>query len=124
MTRVRITVGDEVLEGEIYDTPSGRAVAEILPLETSFSTWGDEFYFSIPMQPLPLEAGAGVQMDVGDIGYWPEGNALAIFFGPTPASSGPEPVAFSPVNRVGRIPKDAERLRDAAAAATVRIEPA
>ena len=25
MTRVRIIVGDEVLEGQIYDTPSGRA---------------------------------------------------------------------------------------------------
>jgi len=122
MTRVRIIVGDEVLEGEIYDTPSGRAVAEILPLETSFNTWGDEFYFSIPMQPLPLEAGAGVEMEVGDIGYWPEGNALAIFYGPTPASAGSRPVAYSPVNRVGKILKDAERLGNAVAAATVRIE--
>jgi len=122
MTRVRIIVGDEVLEGQIDDTPAGRAVAEILPLETPFSTWGDEFTFSIPMQPLPLEAGGHVEMDVGDIAYWPEGNALAIFFGTTPASTGPRPVASSPVNRVGRILRDAHRLGNAAAAATIRIE--
>ena len=122
--RIRIIAGEQILEAEVYDTPSGRAVAEILPLETSFHTWGDEFYFSVPMHPLPLEEGATMALKVGDIAYWPEGNALAIFFGATPASTGPDPVAFSPVNRVGRILAGAERLRDAAGAPTLRIEPA
>jgi len=122
--RARVVIGELALDAEIYDTPSGRAVAEILPLEASFNTWGDEFYFSVPMQPLPQEKNASTRMQVGDIGYWPEGNALAIFFGPTPASSGQEPVAYSPVNRVGRVLGDARRLQNAAGAATVRIEPA
>jgi len=122
--KVRIRVGEETLEGELFDTPAGKAVMEILPLETTFQTWGEEFYFSVPMHPLPLEEGAGVEMSIGDIAYWPEGNALAIFFGPTPASAGPEPVAFSPVNRVGRISGDAVNLRRSGASPTLRMEPA
>jgi hypothetical protein len=121
--RARICLGSEVFDAELFDTPTGRAVAEVLPLETQFQTWGDEFYFSVPMDPQPLEADAGVEMRVGDIAYWPEGNALAIFFGPTPASRGAEPVAYGPVNRVGRIGGDPERLREMAASPTLRIEP-
>jgi len=76
------------------------------------------------MHPLPLEEDAGVEMQVGDIAYWPEGNALAIFFGPTPVSPGAEPVAFSPVIRVGRFEGGPEAFRRSAGAPTLRIEPA
>jgi hypothetical protein len=122
--RIRLRIGTEVIHGELFDSPAGRAVAEVLPLETSFNTWGDEFYLSVPMHPLPLEEDAGVEMQVGDIAYWPEGNALAIFFGPTPVSPGADPVAFSPVIRVGRFAGDPEAFRRSAGAPTMRIEPA
>jgi uncharacterized protein len=120
--RARIRLGNESFEAEFFNTPTAKAVAEVLPLEASFQTWGDEFYFSVPMDPQPLEEGAGVEMDEGDIAYWPEGNALAIFFGPTPASNGSRPVAFSAVNRVGRLKGDPRRLRDLATSPTLRIE--
>jgi hypothetical protein len=122
--RIRLLVGSEVIDGELFDSPAGRAVAEVLPLETTFNTWGDEFYLSVPMHSLPPEEDAGVEMQVGDIAYWPEGNALAIFFGPTPISPGAEPVAFSPVIRVGRFEGDPSAFRRSAGAPTIRIEPA
>ena len=122
--KARVAVGREILPAEILDTPSGKAVAEVLPFETAFSAWGDEITFSIPMHPMPLEEGAGPRMEVGDIAYWPEGNALVIFFGPDPARTGTNPVASSPMNRIGRILGDATRLRDALGGATIRIEPA
>ncbi len=112
------------MEAEIFDTASGRALAEVLPLEVPFQTWGDEFYFSVPMHPLPLEPDARTEMEAGDIAYWPEGNAVAIFFGPTPASEGERPVAYGPVNRIGRFSGKPDRLRQVAAAPTLRIEPA
>lgn len=40
---------------------------------------------------------------MGDVGYWPSGNALCLFFGPTPASVDEKPKAASPVTVVGRI---------------------
>jgi hypothetical protein len=39
------------------------------------------------------------------------GSAFCIFFGPTPASDGPEPRAASPVNVLGRVLGDAAEFR-------------
>nr|MBP6333007.1 hypothetical protein [Aminivibrio sp.] len=49
--------------------------------------------------------------EIGDVALWPAGNALCIFFGPTPASSGDEPRMASPGVLVGRITGDATVLR-------------
>ncbi len=42
-------------------------------------------------------------MEAGELAVWPAGNALCIFFGPTPVSKGNEPRAISPVNPVGKL---------------------
>jgi hypothetical protein len=47
---------------------------------------------------------------------------MAIFFGPTPMSTGTEPVPASAVNRVGRILDDATLLKQAKGATRIRIE--
>ncbi len=49
-------------------------------------------------------------MEVGDLGYWPPGQAFCIFWGPTPASEADEIRPASPVNVFGRILKDARLL--------------
>jgi hypothetical protein len=118
---VRITVGGVRLEAELFGTPAARAVLEALPLETGFSTWGDEFYFEIPPE-MPLDETATLRVKVGDIGYWPPGRALAIFFGPTPMSASNEPVPASEVNIVGRVLGDATVLRGVKAAGTIKVE--
>jgi len=119
--QIFITVGSVTLPGELFDTPSALAVAALLPLEARPNEWGDEFYFSIPVT-MPLEENATARVNVGDIGYWPPGKALAIFFGPTPLSSGNDPVPASAVNVVGRITGDAGLFRNAKGAVTIRIE--
>jgi hypothetical protein len=99
-------------------------VWDALPLKGSAQRWGEEVYFEVPLE-LPLEKGARTEAAVGEIGYWPEGRAIALFFGPTPASSGADPVAASPVNVFGRITGDATRLtrvRPAAALKLTRLE--
>jgi hypothetical protein len=50
-----------------------------------------------------LEKGAKTKVNVGDLAYWPEGPAFCIFFGPTPATYGKQPVAASAVNVFGRL---------------------
>lgn len=119
--KITITIGTVRLGGELLDTACARAIAEKLPIETEPDVWGDEFYFAIPVK-MALDETATKQVKVGDIGYWPPGNALAIFFGPTPMSSGSEPVPASEVNLVGRIAGDATVLRKAKEASSIRIE--
>lgn len=120
-TPIRIIVGDLVIDAEFFDTPCAAKVVGALPLETSPHEWGDEFYFEIPVIH-PPDSTATTSVKVGDIGYWPPGSALALFFGPTPLSRGPEPVPASEVNLVGRIKNDPTTLRKAKGAALIRIE--
>jgi len=61
-------------------------------------------------------------VEVGDLGYWPGGQAFCIFFGPTPVSTDDRPRAASPVNIFGRILGDATQLKAVKNAATVRVE--
>jgi len=122
-TPIRITAGGTTLSGELFDTPTAKAVAAILPVEAHPHVWGDEFYFEIPVE-MGLEDGATVEVKVGDIGYWPPGAALAIFFGPTPISTGSDPVPASEVNLVGRITGDARALKKEKGAARLKIEKA
>ena len=58
-----------------------------------------------------LEPDARVEVDVGELGYWPVGHALCVFFGPTPVSRDERPRAASPVNILGRLKGDATQFR-------------
>jgi uncharacterized protein len=118
---IRITIGETSLEGELFDTPTGAAIARMLPIEAHPHEWGDEFYFEIPLT-MELEPGATTLVKSGDIGYWPPGRALAIFFGPTPLSRGADPVPAGEVNIAGRITGDSRELRKEKGRAFIRIE--
>jgi hypothetical protein len=122
-TRIQISIADITLDGELFDTECAKAITEALPIDTRPDEWGDEFYFGIPVE-MPLDGTATRKVKVGDIGYWPPGKALAIFFGPTPMSTGPEPVPASEVNLVGRIIDDATLLRKAKGSRRIKIEKA
>jgi hypothetical protein len=106
MKKIIIQVGGVRLEAELFDTETAGDIYDALPLETGFNVWGDEFYFEIPVNR-GLDSTATNQVSVGDIGYWPPGRALAVFFGPTPMSTSQEPVPASEVNLVGRVLGDA-----------------
>jgi hypothetical protein len=120
-TKARIIMPNCELEAEFFDTPCAAAIVASLPIDARPDEWGDEFYFTVPVD-MPLDETATEQVTAGDIGYWPPGNALAIFFGPTPLSTGKDPVPASAVNRVGRIVGDAGVLRSCKGARTIRIE--
>jgi uncharacterized protein len=121
--KIKITVRDITLNAELFDTGTAAAIFGALPIETTPEEWGEEFYFEIPVE-MSLDETATTKVKIGDIGYWPPGNALAIFFGPTPISSGSDPVPASDVNLVGKIIGDATVLRNAKGARKIRIEKA
>ncbi len=101
-------------------TPTADAVWDALPLLGTAQRWGAEVYFEVSLK-LPLEMEARAETAVGEIGYWPQGPAIALFFGPTPASTGPAPVAASPVNVFGRVTGDATRLSRVRAGGKVKL---
>ena len=93
---IRITAGDVSVAAELDESPTAAAILDSLPIEASGSRWGEEIYFSIPVKEKSTPD-ARADMEVGELAYWPPGNAFCIFFGPTPASDGDEPRAASPV---------------------------
>ena len=102
---IRITAGTIALDAELNDSKSAAAIAAALPIEAKAQTWGDEIYFDIGLT-LPGESPQEI-VELGDLGYWPPGQAFCIFFGPTPMSRGDEIRPASAVNVVGRVLGDA-----------------
>lgn len=121
MPDIRITAGGVTAEAELNDSPTAQAIFDALPITGRASTWGDEIYFTIPVE-MAREADARAEMAVGELAYWPDGNAFCIFFGPTPASSGDAPVAASPVNVLGIVKGDATAFKAVASGEDVRLE--
>jgi len=118
---IKIIVEDTILQAEIFDTLCGKEIYSCLPIEARPNIWGDEFYFTIPVT-MPLDETATTSVNVGDIGYWPPGHAITIFFGPTPLSTTDEPVPASAVNLVGRITDDPKVLKRKKSNTKIRIE--
>jgi hypothetical protein len=120
MNSITISTDGISLPAELNDSPTARRIWEALPIEGRASTWGDEIYFEIPVVA-EQEPDARAEVEVGELGYWPVGHAFCVFFGPTPASTGERPRAYSPVNILGRVVGDATRLRVVRNGAAVRL---
>jgi hypothetical protein len=119
--RIKIQVGSLSMEGELNDTPTAMKVAESLPFDRPFNTWGDEIYFPIPVEA-ELDDTATEVVDMGDLGYWPSGNAFCIFFGPTPMSRGDEIVPASAVNIIGKVTGDPTLFKSVMDEARIHVE--
>lgn len=122
MRRIKITAGNVEAVAELNDTDTARRIYAALPLTARAQMWGDEIYFSIPVQ-CPAENAQEV-VALGDLGYWPPGSAFCIFFGPTPASQGDEIRPASAVNVFGRVVGDAQAFRQVRAGDAIRVEAA
>ena len=99
--KIRITAGAIETEAELNSTRTAQEIWEALPIRSRVNLWGGEVYFSIAVS-LQLEAGQEV-VNVGDLGYWPDGNAFCIFFGRTPVSQRGEIRPASPVTVFGKV---------------------
>ena len=110
--KIRITVGKLAMMAELNDTETARKIATALPIRSSFNTWGDEIYFSVPVEAR-LDDSARETVELGDLGYWPSGRAFCIFFGPTPVSPPGSIVPASAVNVIGKVFGDATQFKSA-----------
>ena len=117
--KIRITAGAIEATAELNNTRTAQAIWEALPVNGRVNLWGDEIYFSIPLG-LRLEAGQEV-VSIGDLGYWPDGNAFCIFFGPTPVSQRDEIRPASPVIVFGKVMGDATIFRKVATGTEITV---
>ena len=117
---IRITAGTVSADATLNDSETARAIWDALPIEAKAQTWGDEIYFAIGVSE--AEDSARETVELGDLGYWPPGQAFCIFFGPTPASHGDEIRPASPVNVVGRVTGDVREFKRVRSGARVVIE--
>jgi hypothetical protein len=109
--KVTLGIGRLELSGELNDSAAGQAMARALPIECRWTRWGDEYYGTTRPVFGAYPGEATDRMAVGDLAYHAESGWLCLFFGPTPASTGPEPRAAVPVQKVGRAGGDLAALR-------------
>ena len=119
--RIGISAGDVTVSAVLNDSQTSDLLWEALPLEASANTWGDEIYFRIVVQAEEVDDASDV-VPVGAVAYWPPGQALCLFFGPTPASRGDEIRAASAVNMLGAIEGDAASLKQVRSGTRVVVE--
>lgn len=96
--------------GELKNSRIAQKLYEKIPFTSKICLWGEEIYFKIP-----LKAKARVltlDVEVGDIAYWPEGSCLCIFLGRTPFSKTDKPVPASEVEIVGKVLVERDILKD------------
>jgi hypothetical protein len=119
--RIQITAGDIVVMADIEDTPTAALLLESLPIQASANIWGDEIYFGIGVN-VELEDDAQETVELGTVAYWPPGDALCFFFGPTPMSVGDEIRPASAVNVFGKIEGDCTVLKRVPSGALIHVE--
>jgi hypothetical protein len=117
---IRIKAAPVEVAAELNDTETAQAIWDALPIKGSAYLWGDEIYFPVPLS-LELENGQEI-VSIGDLGYWPPGNAFCIFFGPTPASQEDEVRPASAVTVFGRVTGDATVFGQVVRGTEVTIE--
>ena len=119
--KIQITTQNITVEAELLDRSESDNFYSSLPFTGSVNTWGLEIYFSID-HSMELHEDASEIVNLGDIAFWPPGNAFCIFFGPTPASIGDEIRAASEVNLLGKIIGDPLVFKSVPSGSDIKIE--
>ena len=82
-TAIKITIGDIILDGIIYDTALAQEIKEQFPLTISMTGYGGrEYYGGVDFYPQNLEGGKKI-FENGDITYCQAHHNMAIFYAQT-----------------------------------------
>lgn len=81
MCSIRVTAGEEVLSGVLYDNPTARGFLEMLPLTAE--TWHAEpdFARAFNLTEHIAEKGTpGYEYELGSLAYWDDGPSVALIY--------------------------------------------
>lgn len=107
--KIKILVDDQEFAAELNETAISQKIYQSLPLEAEANFWGEEIYFEIPVKA--ANGKPTTQVAIGDLAYWPPGQAFCIFYGRTPASINDQPVPASAVTLIGKIKGNLDELK-------------
>ncbi len=114
------SIGKVIAELTDENPKTARRFYDSLPVEGEVHLWGDEIYFSVPLQV--EKENSRVVVKEGEIAIWVENPSLCIFFGKTPASSDTEIRAYSAVNVIDKIRGNHDVFRKMSQGEVIRIE--
>tara|TARA_B100000941_G_scaffold290809_1_gene274957 strand:+ start:7159 stop:7530 length:372 start_codon:yes stop_codon:yes gene_type:complete len=120
MTKIIFEFENISVEAELNDSPTSKDLINLLPLEGISQIWGEEIYFSTSINR-ENDDWAKETVELGDIAFWPPGNAICLFFGKTPVSQGDEIRPASPTNVMGKIIGDLEILKTVNSGDNVKV---
>ena len=116
MCPIKITAGDSVLEGVLYDNPTAQGLAQMLPLTVEL--WhpapGFARAFDLPEQ-IAQKGTPAYEYELGSLAYWDEGPSIALIY----KASRMETVV--PVVPVGKITSDVSGFEEYGESVTVEI---
>ena len=98
--KIIIKVNQLELEVEIDCSELADLLWDNTLIEGVANLWGDEIYLetSLYSQSNSMQE----VVEIGDLAFWPPGQAICLFFGSTPMSTGDEIRPASPVNVFGK----------------------
>ncbi len=109
--KIILDFGTKKIEAALNNTETARNFYRTLPVKLKATRWGGEYYGKIKLEHSKKDP-TKQEMEFGELAFWPDGSALCIFFGKTPASIGEKPAAISPVIPLGIIKGDLAFLNE------------
>ena len=120
MREIVIQAGTVEIRARLLETPTAERIWAALPIYASARMWGHEVYFQAPVCT-GAEPDARDVVNAGEIAFWPDGDAIAIGFGPTPLSRRGEIRLASPCNIWALALDDVSRLKSVHAGEEVAV---
>jgi len=122
--KLGIKAGETSFVVALDETPTAKALFEVLPFESVAQTWGEEVYFEAPLSA-DLEPDARQVVEPGTACFWVEGSSVALPFGRTPISGKDgKPKLAARCNVLGRIVGDPRLLAKVKSGDRIRVEAA
>ncbi|MBD7956435.1 hypothetical protein H9651_02155 [Microbacterium sp. Sa4CUA7] len=102
--RITLSIGDELVAGELYDNPVADQIAELMPFEAAFDDFHDQE--KLTRLPRALDVSGVPRADApkaGEIGYYAPGSSLVLYYA--------NPGRWPGLVRIGRFDHPLDRLR-------------
>ena len=117
---IRIAWTGGSVTATLRNTPTSAKLIAALPCTARAHTWGEEVYFSVPLEAA-LEPDARQVVEPGTVCFWVEGASLALPYGATPIAQKGESRLVTKCNLLGRIEGDHRALAGIREGDTVKL---
>ncbi|MDR0791386.1 MAG: AfsR family transcriptional regulator [Methanomassiliicoccaceae archaeon] len=120
MSSIKIRTRSGEWSAVLDDSDISNEIWLSLPFSSDINMLGSQMYFVMPLDS--KVKGDSKVFDKGDIVYWPEADALCIFFGPTPLSVDDRPVAAFPMKKIGYVTEECSGMEMSGDRTRITIE--